>query len=95
MFDLKCKRKNCLYNKYCNCTAHRIEVAKSTKCTTYEDCGYEKQEHDEIPQPPSRKNTNVGCQANCIFNDNHVCKANGISVITNDFSPECCTFMPK
>lgn len=94
MFDLKCKRMDCKYNKNCNCEAKKIDVASSTKCETYVDTGY-KAKTDKIQQVPTRKNTAVECKANCIFNDNCVCKANSISVMTNDFQPECCTFMPK
>ena len=95
MFDLKCKRMNCKFNKDCNCVAHKIEVAPSTTCLTYEDCGARKKQDDKISQSPSRKNTNVSCKADCLFNDNCTCKANGISVMTSGFKPECCTFMPK
>jgi len=95
MFDLKCKRQSCKYNENCNCTANRIEVDKQTACTTYEDCGKKKTEKDEIKQSPTRKNIKVKCDAKCLFNDCCTCKANGISVITNDNEPECSTFMPK
>lgn len=95
MFDLKCKRQSCKYNKNCNCTAHRIEVDKQTACTTYKDCGVKKTEKDEIKQSPTRKNITVKCNANCLFNESCDCKANGISVLTNDKQPECSTFMPK
>ena len=94
MFDLKCKRMNCKFNEDCNCTAKNVDVDKATDCTTYQDVGYKK-EKDEIKQPPYRKNTSVSCKARCIFNDHTVCKANGISVMTDDFKPKCCTFLPK
>ena len=95
MFDLKCKRMNCKFNKNCNCEANKIDVASSTRCTTYVDSGLKKVQNDKIEQKPTRKNTSVKCEANCIFNDKCVCKANSISVMTNDFQPECCTFVPK
>lgn len=95
MFDLKCKRQGCIYNEDCNCTAPNVEVGKGTECLTYQDCGHSKEEKDKIAQTPSRKNTQVNCKAKCLFNDNCYCKANGISVMTNDKQPECCTFMPK
>ena len=95
MFDLKCKRMNCKYNENCNCKAGKIDVSSSTACTTYIDTGVKKNQSDEIVQAPTRKNTNVSCHAPCLFNDQCNCKANGISVMTNDFRPECCTYMPK
>ena len=46
MFDLKCKRQGCKFNKSCNCTAHGINVGRETECKTYEDCGVKKKEND-------------------------------------------------
>ena len=95
MFDLKCKRQGCLYNESCNCTANNVHVGKKTECQTYKDSGVNKKEKDEIKQTAARKNINVDCKANCLFNQNNHCLANGISVITHDCTPECSTFMPK
>lgn len=95
MFDLKCKRQGCKFNEDCNCIAKNIIVSSGTECKTYIDCGKNKKEKDEIHQTATRKNINVECEAKCLFNDHHICKANGISVMTNDNRPECCTFMPK
>ncbi len=95
MFDLKCKRQDCKYNHNCNCTAKSIKVGKTTDCETYSLNPNFVKEKDKIPQPPMRKSIFVGCDADCLFNSNHICKANGISVMTNDKSPECCTFMPQ
>ena len=95
MFDLKCKRQGCRFNEGCNCTAKGVHVGRETECQTYEDAGVNKKEKDEIKQTAARKNINVDCRANCLFNDGGHCMANGISVLTNDGSPECSTFMPK
>jgi len=95
MFDLKCKRQGCKFNENCNCKANNISVGRGTECQTYEDCGYEKNQPDKIRQSPTRKDVDVGCKANCLFNDHQKCIANGISVMTNDRQPQCCTFMPK
>lgn len=95
MFDLKCKRQGCKYNENCNCTANHVQVGKATECQTYKDCGFKKDEKDQIIQSPTRRDVKVNCNANCLFNFDCRCKANGISVITNDKKPECSTFMPK
>ena len=95
MFDLKCKRQGCKFNQNCNCTAHNVKVDNTTKCETYEDSKNPQMQQDNIPQPPTRTNLCVSCDAKCLFNQDHTCKANGITVITNDFAPECCTFLPK
>ena len=98
MFDLKCKRKGCVYNKNCNCTAKEIEVKKDTACKTYKPSNEaEVGEVEKVGQPPIRKDTKVGCKADCIFNTNQECSANGITVQTckDESSPICCTFMPE
>lgn len=94
MFDLKCKRQDCTYNKNCNCTATDVNVSNLTECKTYKP-GENKKEKDKIPQPPARKNINVDCKAKCLFNKECLCIANGISVLTHHDCPECATFMPK
>lgn len=98
MFDIKCKRQGCEFNKNCNCTAKDIIVTKDTECKTYrpsneaEVGGIEK-----VGQPPIRKDTKVECKANCLFNQNQICSANGITVQTcdNTVCPNCCTYEPK
>ncbi len=98
MFDLKCKRKGCVYNKNSNCTAKQVEVKKDTGCKTYMPSNEaEVGEVEKIGQPPIRKDIHVDCEANCIFNDNCTCTANGITVRTcdNTACPDCCTYMPK
>lgn len=98
MFDLKCKRQGCEYNKNCNCTAKKVEVSKNTTCQTYEASDQPQQTQEEkIGQPPIRKDIRVGCHADCIFNDNETCMANGITVQTCESitGPTCCTFQPK
>lgn len=95
MFDLKCKRVGCVYNEDCNCTAKNVKVGKMTECETYKPSGKVEKVEDKIPQPPTRKNIKVACDACCLFNKECCCTANGISVMTNNCQPECCTFMPK
>ena len=98
MFDLKCKKVNCVYNKSANCNAKHIKVTKETECDTYKPAKEaEIGVYSEIKQVPIRKNIEVDCDASCIFNDNNICKANGITVQTcsNKSCPNCCTFQPE
>lgn len=98
MFDLKCKRTRCTYNKNCNCTAKKIDVDKKTECTTYTPSNEaEVGEVEKVGQPPIRKDIKVGCSADCIFNSDKKCTANGITVQTcdNPQCPNCCTFQPN
>lgn len=98
MFDIKCKRQGCVYNKNCNCTAKDIEVTKETECKTYEPSNEaEVGEVEKVGQPPIRKDTQVACKATCLFNKDQECTANGITIQTCDnvACPNCCTFEPK
>ena len=98
MFDLKCKKVNCVYNKSANCNAKHIKVTKETECDTFKaskeaEIGV----YSEIKQVPIRKNIEVVCDAKCIFNDESKCTANGITVqpCTSKHCPNCCTFQPE
>ena len=96
MFDLKCKREGCIYNSYCNCNAHHIDVDKKTDCITYTPSeNPNKKEEDKIPHKLVRKDTKVTCKADCLFNDGKKCLANGITVATNRNNPACQTYMPR
>ena len=96
MFDLKCKQTNCTYNKNCNCTSKKIDVTKETDCKTYKKSNEaEVGEIEKIGQPPIRKNIEVSCSAQCLFNRERLCIANGITVQTENLCPKCCTFEPK
>ncbi len=98
MFDIKCKRMLCKFNKDCNCTANDLEVTKDTECKTYHPSEETKENQEsKIGQPPFRKNIIVSCKANCLFNQNQLCLANGINVQTcsDPNCPNCTTYKPK
>ncbi|MBQ8451246.1 MAG: DUF1540 domain-containing protein [Clostridia bacterium] len=95
MFDLKCKQSNCTFNKMHVCSASEINVDKKTHCKTFEENNLKPKEREQIIQPMIRKNICVNCQADCIFNHQSICNANGISVLTDKENPICCTFLPK
>lgn len=97
MFDLKCKRNNCKYNKNCNCTSKEVHVNHDTSCATFNPTLKSHNEEEKIGQPPIRKNIKVDCKADCIFKESGVCSANGITVQTckNRTDPNCCTFQPE
>ncbi len=99
MFDLKCKREGCTYNKNCRCSAKHITIEKVANCQSYtpsED--YKKTEKSTITQKALRTNTIVDCKvAGCLFNHGGSCIANGITVATktNTNEPECLTIKQK
>lgn len=98
MFDVKCKRKGCRFNKNLNCSAKELSVKSDTGCKTYKPSNEaEVGEIEKVGQPPIRKDIPVACDAKCLFNIDHKCSANGITVQTceNISYPNCCTFQPK
>lgn len=101
MFDLKCKRVDCNYNKNCNCTVKHLDINNDTSCDSYhksdEKANLKIEDIEKIDQPAVRKNIEVDCYAKCLFNNNSICEANGITVQTceNKYCPNCCTFMPR
>ena len=97
MFDLKCKRQDCEYNKNCNCTKKNVEIKKDTSCSSYVRSENSETEVEKIGQPAVRKNISVECSAKCLFSKDSSCEANGITVQTldNRHCPNCCTYMPK
>ncbi len=97
MFDLKCKREGCVFNKNCCCGAKEISIGKNAECKSYEPSeDYHKQEKSKLKQQALRNSTIVNCQAcGCIFNSDLKCIANGISVATNCNCPECQTIKVK
>ncbi len=97
MVDLKCKCGKCEHNSNCNCYARCIMVGASAECKTYQKSKDEnKTEYsDEIVQPLVRPSVEVMCRANCLFNKQGKCKANGISVQIDNNNVECSTFLPK
>ena len=98
MFDIKCKKVSCEFNKNCNCNTKEINISKVTECKTFKQGALEKvSTESKIGQPPIRKDILVLCKANCLFNKNNQCIANGISVlnVNTDKPPLCCTFKPE
>lgn len=99
MYDLKCKREGCTYNKNCCCTAKEITIDKVAECKSYDPSpDYHKKEKSKLSQRAVKSNTCVNCKAvACVFNNECKCIANGITVATiyNNNCPECCTIKEK
>ena len=101
--DLKCKKLNCKYNNACACMSKGIIIKRSCECGTFEqDCVRDEKQHQDISKNmfevapeihPFRHNKNVSieCKAECLFNNDGVCKANGISVMNGKNSGVCIT----
>lgn len=97
MVDLKCKCGKCEHNVNCNCNAHHIVIDRRTKCQTFSLSKDENKTEfsDEIAQPLVRPSTEVMCDAVCLFNNEGKCLANGITVLNENGSVECSTFLNK
>lgn len=98
MKDLKCGKKMCKFNKgYC-CCAKKIEVAKTTDCLTYsptEKNFSDFEAGEDFVKADYSVDTSVGCNADCIFQKENKCVANGITVMGEKSSATCLTFIKK
>jgi len=98
MRDLKCGLTECTYNKAYSCCARQIEVTDCADCKTFKNDPDKKETYFEAGEDFAKRNfdvdTLVFCKADCIFNKESVCRANGITVL-GDGKQEavCATFM--
>lgn len=105
--DLKCKKLDCKYNKTFACTKEGIGVQKDCVCGSYEkntDLPPEQKQNvgkDMFKKVPDihpfrhSKDMCIKCKAACIFNNQEICKANGITIMGWKENPLCCTFIKK
>lgn len=100
--DIRCRKTSCIYNKGQTCQAKEILVNRRIICSTFEQ-GQESGEDlsksifEETPvfaKQRDVKTMNIFCKADCIFNENGKCSANGITV-NSLIDPYCITYMKK
>ena len=102
--DIRCRKTNCKYNKDLTCTSKKITINKKLDCLEYkQEKGKGAKDFSKLifsDNPPKVadyrhiKDLCLTCQANCIFNKNNHCIANGITInaaLSNE--PRCITFM--
>lgn len=100
MKDLKCGLKNCKFNQgYC-CCARAIDVKHDTGCATYTFDATKAKSMFEAGSDFTKANyavdTSVACTAECIFQKNRKCIANGITVMNeNGTEAKCLSFIKK
>lgn len=100
MKDLKCGLRGCKYNRgYC-CCSKEIKVDSLTDCTTYapvpgkSDRSFEA--GADFVKADYSVDTDVACNAECVFNREGKCVSNGITVMHDADKPaSCLTFMPR
>ena len=105
--DLKCKKLNCVNNDRYSCMKDAIRVSHSAECDSFEEAEVlddgQKQDasRDMFETAPDyhpyrhKRKVDVECDAECLFNQNNKCKANGISVCNCSTCALCTTFIKK
>ena len=100
MKDLKCGLRACKHNRgYC-CCADSIDVACNTDCATYEPdeskLASSFEAAQDFPKADYSVDTEVKCEAECLFNKSGKCVANGITVSSDPQSAaSCLTFVKR
>lgn len=92
MKDLKCGLTDCSFNKGYSCCGNHITVNSNTDCSSFT-----KREQDnffeagvDIASGNCTVDTYVECKANCLYNKNDRCVANGITVMDEDGKGATC-----
>ncbi len=105
--DLKCKKLNCKNNDRYSCMKDCIKVSDSAECDSFEKAdNLDEKQRQDVSQTmfetapdyhPYRhkREVDIECGADCLFNSNHKCRANGISVCNCGKTPLCTTFLKK
>ena len=100
MKDLKCALAECEFNQAYCCCAKAIDVSGEAGCNTFVENSNKRKSLFEAGEDFAKRNydvdTNVHCKADCIFNKEEICNANGITVL-GDLMHEavCATFMQR
>ena len=98
--DLKCRKTTCKYNNHYTCVAKNIAIATELECTSYENDPNKRVKDtskimfEEAPSyAPHRekKSMRIACAAKCLFNEQGVCVANGLTVNSVSDIPLCIT----
>lgn len=96
MKDLKCGLTDCSFNKGYACCGSHISVNSNTDCSSFttrnSDDKFEAGQ--DIASGNCTVDTYVECNAECLYNKNNRCSANGITVMDEeDKGATCLTFI--
>ncbi len=100
MKDLKCGLRACKFNRgYC-CCSKEISVSKGTDCETFSPDEQKRRSSFESANDFAKADysvdTAVSCDAECLFNKQGKCVANGITVSDDGLKEaSCLTFIKK
>ena len=98
--DLKCRKTTCKYNNYYTCTAKSIAVQTDLLCDSFENDATKKvrdtsrcmfEEAPTYAPHREKKSMRVACAAKCLFNEQGVCVANGLTINSINENPLCMT----
>ena len=87
--NISCRKTKCKFNNNYVCNSKNIFIQKNLNCSYYEPIKKENLQDvsktmfelaPEIAPYKHNKNTNIICEADCIFNKNNRCVSNGIFV---------------
>ena len=101
--DIRCRKTSCKYNEKQTCQAKEILVNKKIMCNTFEkeddkpEIDRSKLIFSEAPEYAHQrdvKTMKIGCETDCIFNNDGKCIANGIT-INALIEPYCITYLKR
>ena len=99
--DITCRKTNCKHNDKLTCVAHGITISDGLSCLQFEkgDKGKDFSRNifdEDTPNVAPYRHTKklaLKCNAKCLFNREHCCIANGITVNPIKEVPKCTTFL--
>lgn len=102
--DLRCRKTTCKYNKDLTCLAKSVDITPKLVCKTFElDKSKEEKDFSKLiftDTPPKiadyrhLQDMCLKCGAKCLFNNEGMCLANGITVnAAMQKEPKCMTFL--
>lgn len=102
--NFTCRKLKCENNLQCVCKLNRIDISKDLECEMFKPDNKKaddttKTMFDKVPEFGTYKHHDevaISCKADCIFNTNGECMANGIIVNqTSDNNIKCVSFLKK
>lgn len=100
--NIICKKTNCQHNKNFVCCANKIDIRNEANCDSFEkqNLNNNGKQNNQNCSPKfdsfkPRGKLKIYCRANCQFNKNKECHANGITVNNLEQVPYCITYFKK
>ena len=102
--NFSCRKLKCEHNCNCVCKLKNIEISHNLDCKMHKEDNKKVEDKtktmfDKVPEFSNfvhHEEVKISCSAQCIFNTNGQCMANGI--IVNETKPDnaiCVTFLKK